>query len=44
MKYFKIEVSGRDICFAISYNDKKYNLIGNTSTNDSLMKVYKANC
>ena len=30
-----------DVCFAISYGKKKYDLIGNTMTNSSQMKVYK---
>jgi len=35
------EILGRPICFAISYGKKKYDLIGNTMTNSSQMKVYK---
>ena len=35
------EILGTPICFALSYDKKKYDLIGNTMTKSSQMKVYK---
>jgi len=35
------EILGTPICFALSYGKKKYDLIGNTMTKSSQMKVYK---
>ena len=35
------EVYGTPTCCAVSYNDKKYDLIGNTQTQSSSMNLYK---
>ena len=35
------EVYGTPICYAVSYNDKKYDLIGNTDTQSVEMNLYK---
>lgn len=37
------EVYGNPTCCAVSYNDKRYDLIGNTQTNASSMNIYKGN-
>ena len=35
------EVYGTPTCCAVSYNDKKYDLIGNTDTQSVEMNLYK---
>tara|TARA_Y200000002_G_scaffold113734_1_gene93152 strand:- start:94 stop:726 length:633 start_codon:yes stop_codon:yes gene_type:complete len=38
-----VEVYGNPTCSAVSVNDVKYDLVGNTSTNASSMNIYKGN-
>jgi len=39
--FYNIEVYGEPTCRAVSYNDKEYDLIGNTSTKSTEMNLYK---
>ena len=41
LSFHNIEVYGEPTCCAVSYNDKKYDLIGNTRTNSVEMNLYK---
>ena len=41
LNFHIIEVYGTPTCCAVSYNDKKYDLIGNTQTQSSSMNLYK---
>jgi hypothetical protein len=41
LNFHIIEVYGIPTCCAVSYNDKKYDLIGNTRTQSSSMNLYK---
>jgi len=39
--FYNIEVYGEPTCRAVSYNDKEYDLIGNTITKSTEMNLYK---
>ena len=41
LSFHNIEVYGEPTCCAVSYKDKKYDLIGNTETQSVEMNVYK---
>ena len=41
LSFHNIEVYGEPTCCAVSYNNKKYDLIGNTTTQSVEMNVYK---
>ena len=41
LNFYNIEVYGEPTCCAVSYNDKRYDLIGNSSTQSTQMNLYK---